>query len=317
MQQRSIRQDAVIKEVVDVQLPIMKRQDEFARRQEGRYEQYQPLRDKYITELDTWGSEARKEEEAAKAQAEVAQSYEAERRNSEQRLQSYGLSPERIARGIDLPARIAKANATAQASNTARRDIDTRALGYRGEAYNLSSGALSQNVALTGQALAAGTGATQTNTSGNQAAGMMGTPIDWSNQSGNFTGNQVNAMGSQYNADIGRYNAKQANSPLNLIAKGAGAYFGAKFAEGGEVTSALPMPEGEISGPGGPRSDAIPAQLSDGEYVIPESTVRYVGLKTLDGMVAKSKEAMDERAQRVQGGPGSMAIPPPMAPAPA
>ncbi len=288
----------------------MKRQGEFAQREQDRYEDTQPLRDRYIEDLDVWGSPEQTERRAAEAQSEVAQAQEAERLNAERNLQAYGISPEQIARSIDTPARIAKANALAQAGNKSRRDTESRELGYRGEAYNLTRGALAQNVQLTGQALAAGSGAAGTNASGNQAAGMTGSPVAWSNQAGNFRGDQANAMGSQYNAQIGYYNAKQANSPLNMIAKGAGVA-AAFLADGGEVRSALPGPEGEIAGPGGPQTDAIPAQLSDGEYVVPENTVRYMGLKYLDGMVSKAKEAMAIRTQGAQGVPGAIAIPPP------
>ena len=71
---------------------------------------------------------------------------------------------------------------------------------------------------------------------------------------------------------------------VNAAAMGAGAYAGLKSADGGEIV-----------GPGGPRSDAIPARLSDGEYVIPEAVVRWKGLEFFDKQVKNSEKAMAER----------------------
>ncbi|HKJ89364.1 MAG TPA: hypothetical protein VKA48_12775, partial [Gammaproteobacteria bacterium] len=64
-----------------------------------------------------------------------------------------------------------------------------------------------------------------------------------------------------------------------------------------------------ISGPGGPKDDAVPARavdaqgnsapiaLSDGEYVIPNEAVQFYGLDKLDKMVQKAQEAMQGRNQ--------------------
>lgn len=53
-------------------------------------------------------------------------------------------------------------------------------------------------------------------------------------------------------------------------------------------------PPGQVNGPGGGQDDAVPAKLSDGEYIVPSETVSQLGdgsttagAKKLDGMVHK------------------------------
>lgn len=44
---------------------------------------------------------------------------------------------------------------------------------------------------------------------------------------------------------------------------------------------------GKVEGKGGPKDDAIPARLSDGEYVLPADVVQQIGVQNLDQMVAQ------------------------------
>lgn len=55
---------------------------------------------------------------------------------------------------------------------------------------------------------------------------------------------------------------------------------GIGFANGGQVR----RPRGFVVGPGTGTSDSIPAQLSNGEYVLPADTVRAVGVDKLDAL---------------------------------
>ena len=85
-------------------------------------------------------------------------------------------------------------------------------------------------------------------------------------------------------------------------------------AKGGEAT-ALPPPGqgGETRGPGGPTGDGIPAQLSDGEYIIPEEVVRRKGTEFFDKLIVKTKEDMKGREEDAQVTQHAMALPPPEA----
>jgi hypothetical protein len=118
-----------------------------------------------------------------------------------------------------------------------------------------------------------------------------------------------------YNAELNAWQAEQANSPWRAVTGLAGAWLGGGggnpftgFADGGEV-SAIPMegeyiPRGEVRGPGGPKQDAIPAALSDGEYVIPEEVVRRKGTEFFDKLIEKTHKDLVSREQGV-------AVPPP------
>lgn len=54
---------------------------------------------------------------------------------------------------------------------------------------------------------------------------------------------------------------------------------------------------GEVSGPGGPTDDKVPAMLSDGEYVLPADTVEHIGKDNLDAVrAATHKPTGDKRA---------------------
>jgi hypothetical protein len=48
--------------------------------------------------------------------------------------------------------------------------------------------------------------------------------------------------------------------------------------------------EGEVKGPGGPTDDAIPAKLSNGEYVMSAPAVAFFGVDKMDKMNMQGKE---------------------------
>lgn len=52
---------------------------------------------------------------------------------------------------------------------------------------------------------------------------------------------------------------------------------------------------GPVEGPAGP--DAVPAQLTNGEYVLPPDIVGYLGVQALDQLVEQTRNAIMRRAQ--------------------
>lgn len=56
------------------------------------------------------------------------------------------------------------------------------------------------------------------------------------------------------------------------------------WADGGEVEPGAVAQTGDVSGPGGPKDDLIPAMLSDGEFVMPVGAVKKFGLDKLEKM---------------------------------
>jgi hypothetical protein len=88
------------------------------------------------------------------------------------------------------------------------------------------------------------------------------------------------------------------------------------YAQGGPVAPKAPVPYqdgGAVQGPGGPTADAIPANLSNGEYVIRAPVVAYLGTAFFDRLVEKAMAEMQRGAaapgqwdQMAQAGDGSM-----------
>jgi hypothetical protein len=77
-----------------------------------------------------------------------------------------------------------------------------------------------------------------------------------------------------------------------------------QFAEGGQAGGALqqfaPKPSRAVQGPGAGREDAIPAMLSDGEFVIDAETVAMVG----DGSSKAGAARLDEMRKRIRAHKG-------------
>ena len=225
--------------------------------------------------------------------------------------------------------RIEQAKAQAQGASNARTQTEREGMGMLGDTINIGRGLPSQGMQYAGQSLAAGQGATNSAGQWQGASNAMGSPTAWMGQSNQAIGTSGNLLSADYNNQMKAYEANQANSPWNIVGGLAGAYAGAgapglgaglaMLAEGGEL--AIPPPSmqgmhegmGEVSGPGGPKDDAIPARLSDGEYVIPEEVVRRKGTEFFDKLIAKTKGDLQEREQGAQVYEHAMALPPPEA----
>jgi hypothetical protein len=67
---------------------------------------------------------------------------------------------------------------------------------------------------------------------------------------------------------------------------------------------------GEVVGPGGPRSDAIPAAMSDGEYVIPADVVHRKGTEHFDKLIQKTQAELAEKQQQAIPAAGGQVNPP-------
>jgi hypothetical protein len=63
---------------------------------------------------------------------------------------------------------------------------------------------------------------------------------------------------------------------------------------------------GDVDGPGGPTDDAIPARLSDGEYVLNAEAVKLLGVDTLSrlnqiGLDMRGRKAYANKTRRSGG----------------
>lgn len=303
-------QKAIIDPLIQQQIGLTEEQLANAREDRARYERlYQPLEEQYLERAEDWASPERMNREAAEAGVEVASQFEAQRQNALRRLEGYGVDPSQTrSQALDLGVRVEEAKAKALASNAAREQVEREGMGYMGETINVGRGLPSQGLQYSGQALQANAAA-QAGAGAWQGAGQaIGTPSQFYAASGNSLGNAAGALGSGYNAQLGAYNAEAATSPWNYLSQAAGIGAGYIFsAEGGEVSA---IPTGEVSGPGGPKDDAIPAKLSDGEYVIPAEVVLRKGTEFFDKLVQKVHEEQGQREQDAQVSQHAMAIPP-------
>jgi len=296
--------------------PLLAQQEEISEQQwadaqedRGRYEQlYQPMEEEYLQRAQDWDSPERRGREAAEAMVEVGSQFEAQRQNALRRLEGYGVDPSTTrSQALDLGVRVEEAKAKSLAGTQARDQTEREGMGMLGESINVGRGLPSQGLQYSGQALQANAAAQAGTGAWQGAAQAIGTPGQYYAGSGNALGNQANALGSQYNAQIGQFNAEAATSPWNTIAQLGGGYLGTKFAEGGE---AVAIPDGQVSGPGGSTDDAIQANLSDGEYVVPADVVLRKGTEFFDKLVTKVKEEQAQRENNAQVGREAMAIPP-------
>lgn len=307
-------QDAMNREtlnrVLDVQLPAMEDQARAAMEDRERYEQvFQPIEDTFIEDALTYDTPARRQEEAAKAIADVTSAFDAQRRNALSRLESYGVDPSQTRNAaLDIGVRTQQAAETARQANQARGRVEATGRALRSDVVNLGRGSLS-NVAQTyGQAVGAGSaavgGANQTTGTSTAAMAMPGQYSNLALQGWNQSAG-INNMG--YGNQMAAWNARQGQTANNLMGLGQGIGLAATIRDGGPVdeapVQAIPFTEdGPVDtglGDGSGIDDSVPALVSDGEYVIPADVVRKKGEEFFDKLIEKYHTPAEVQEQRV------------------
>jgi hypothetical protein len=312
--EQDTRNQGVLREVLDSQLPIMEETAANAREDRTRYEtQFQPLEDNLIKEFQNYDTPERQDLERGRAVADVNTAFDAQRRNALQRLEGYGVDPSQTRNAaLDIGVRTQQAAAQAGAATNATRNVENTGRALRAEAINIGKGMPSQVAASYGQSLAAGnsgvgnanatTGAgANALTSGN---GAMGQALQGYGQSANIQSqgfqNQMSAYSAQQQAN------SSAMSGIGSIA-GMAAMF---MREGGHVPrrSALPFKkDGPVDqGPsdGSGIDDQVPAMLSRGEFVIPADVVEKLGTQHFEKLIEKFHiPAEDQMADGGMAGP--------------
>jgi hypothetical protein len=311
-------QDAMNREtlnrVLDTQLPVMEEQAGYAREDRERYQTlFQPLEDQFVREAQEFDSPEKKREAAGRALSQVNQQFDAQRRNSLQRLESYGVDPSQTRNAaLDIGVRTAQAQAAVQAATNAENRVEDVGRAMRGDAINIGRGLPGQAAAgyggATGTGSAAVGGANQTTGTSagafSGAAGWMGTALGGYGQSAN-----IHNMG--YGNQMAGWQAKQDQRAGTLQAIGSVAGM-AMMADGGDVEDAEMMPDGTYAiphnrdghvpeigrGDGSGIDDTVPAQLSEGEYVIPADVVKAKGTEFFDRLVEKYHTPAAEQEQR-------------------
>lgn len=256
----------------------------------ARYEElYQPIEEQYLDKVKNFDTEERRASEAASAQTEVASQADAARQNALRRLESYGVDPSQTRNSaLDAGVRMEEAKAKAGAASTARRDIEKTGM------------ALEEGTIGAGRGL-------DTQSKRGAASGASGIPQFGMDQKQMFQqGDQaMGSWGDALSAAGGMAAQDQGNK---------NSAFGSMLGAGATLGAAMLMAEGgEVAGAGGPTDDAIPAALSDGEFIIPADVVKRKGTEFFDKLIEKVKTENAEREENAQVTQEAMAIPPPEA----
>ena len=287
---------ATLDRVLGVQLPAMEDQARFAKEDRARYEEtFKPLQDAFIQEAQGYDTTSRRQQEQGRAVADVNSQFDAQRRNAMQRLEGYGIDPSQTrSQALDIGVRTAQAATAAQAGTNATRRVEDVGRAMRGDAINLGMGLPTQ--AAQGYAGATGTGAAAiggANQTTNTGAAAAGSSLGFSGQALGGFGQTANIQTQGYQNQMDQYNAKQAQRAGTL--QGIGAIGGMAFpglADGGNVNQAIPFnndgPVPEMGmGDGSGIDDTVPAQLSEGEFVIPADVVRAKGEEFFERLIDK------------------------------
>ena len=309
----------LLQQVLDIQLPAMREQMETASADRDRYEQfYRPFEDAFAEEAANYDTPERRERERGGAIADVNSQFDASRRNALQRIESYGVDPSIVRnQALDVGVRTQKAMAQAQAATGATRRVEDVGRALKSDVINMGRGALSNAAGFYGQAVGAGSAAQGNALNTTQSgAGAVQSSLGFSNAALGGYGQSSNIMNQGYQNQMTGYNAQQASNAGTLSAIGGVA--GMFMADGGEVDG---MPSGAIAaqgrqgdpryavppqqGPMEPQStergmveergmgdgsgidDRVPAQLSEGEFVIPADVVRKKGEEFFEKLIAQ------------------------------
>lgn len=204
-----------------------------------RYEKlYQPNEERYLAEVDKYLEPEYQEQLASRASSQVAQAFDAQRKNAEQRLTQLGVDPSQGRAIEDKTMQIAQAANQANSANSARQGAEQFGVSALGDTVNMGRGFAGQSVALGGQALQASqTGTSGFNAASSNAGNMAGNPTQWGSLA--LQGN--NSAAGIYDA-YGQSQQGAHSTPFLDILGGAagtaaGAYFG-KMANGGAVALA-------------------------------------------------------------------------------
>ena len=285
----------ILNRVLDIQLPAMEDQARAAQEDRARYEQlFQPLEENLIQEFQQYDTPERQMQERGKAIADVTATFDAQRRNALQRLESYGVDPSQTRNAaLDVGVRTQQAAAQAAAATSAGQRVEDVGRSLRAEAINIGRGLPSQVAGAYGTALQAGQGAVGGAASTTAAGAAAQQPaIAFGGQALQGYGQQANILGQGYQNQLAYYGAQQ-NQTANMLNTAAG-IAGLMIADGGKIppaNQAIPFrADGPVAtgvGDGSGVDDAVPAQLSDGEYVIPADVVRKKGEEFFDKLLEK------------------------------
>ena len=292
--------------VLGVQLPAQQAAADAAIKDRKRYEDvFQPLENNLVQEFQNFDTPEKQMLERGKAIADVSTTFDAARRNSLQRLESYGVDPSQTRNAaLDVGVRTQQAAAQAAAAQNAGRNVEATGRALRADAINIGKGLPSQVAQSYGTALQAGNsavgGGVATTGAGAGAAasslGFSGQALQGYNQTGalqtqNYTNQQTQFQAGQ-DQKMGYINAAAGVAGMMMADGGPAPKQAIPFAREGTVPD---MGMGDGTG----IDDTVPAQLSEGEYVIPADVVKVKGTEFFDRLVEKYHTPAAEQKQQM------------------
>jgi len=298
---------ALLDRVLGPQLEAQANQADWAKKDRARYENvYQPLEDNLIKDFQDYGTEERMGRDRGRAMADVATSFDAQRRNALQRLEGFGVDPSQTRNAaLDMTMRTQQGAAMAAAATNATRIGEDKARALRADAINIGRGMPSQVAQSYGQSVAAGSqamgGANSTFATSSGAIGGPGSYAGLGQQGYTGAGNMQN-MGFQN--QMTAYNAEQAANAQMMSGIGSAVGMAAMLADGRRPKDqAVPTPGYIASGPGdgsgiddkmpmaivNPKTGRIEqqARVSPEEYIIPADVVRKKGVEFFDKLLER------------------------------
>jgi len=256
-------QDAVVNMAMD----RMDRMNKWAIADRARYDRvYAPMEDAFAKQAAEYDSPERREAEAGKAEANIAQQFEQSRQAAMDKLEKYGVDPTQTRYGaLDRQTRVAEAAAQAASGNQAREGVEKMGLALRQQAIQNGRNIVAQQMGYDAASQSAGSQGVGTGIAGMGAyTQSTGTPGAWFESGAKQTNAQGELMTRVEANQIEREKLqaekdKQGSGFGDLLGMGAGLF--SKFATGGFGSGM------RIAGGG-----AIPDRLSyyeDGGYVTP------------------------------------------------
>ena len=279
---------------------------------------YRPLEQGIVDSANSYDTDGKREELARQGMADVSTAYDNQRKQAMDTMAAYGVNPNSN-RFAAINAQLAQGQAGAQAGAATNARANAEQLGY---ARKLDAASLGRNLASNastayGVSLNAGNSSAANGSSALSTASAPGAAMGASyNTQSNMLGNASNSYYGAGNLYGQGYKTAQGASSAALggIGSLAGQLLGSSatagnlaslgttvagfFADGGKVHKG----SGRVRGIGGPVDDMIDAKLSNGEYVIPADTVKKIGIKNLDKLVANTHTPASVQRRQAIGG---------------
>lgn len=297
-----MRRDMELREALEAdQRDIMKRQQAQSEEQWGLYKDtYLPVEQQAARDAVEYDSASNVNRRMGIAAAGVNQQFSNAQQQAARNLARYGINPNSSAFARES-ARLAGEQALASAGLQTGAAFDTmdRGIALRAGVADRGRGVTGTVGNFLNSASATGVNAGNTSAQGMGVAqggtGVMGQGFGTAMQG---YSNQANILNQDFQNRMESYRARQ--SGINSLLGGIGQIGGMIMTGGagtlaGRIGTKIFRDGGKVEGPGGPRDDAVPAMLSDGEFVLNEGAVKKYGLAKLEKM---NKEGLKNQKAR-------------------